>query len=370
MNNTINYTEFEPKNLTFTKLEENERTNGQLIGYPRYKKNGTEISLEIQLPWIKLFTYGVPQLNQFYKTDADRAHVRVPLDLNDDAVVEFVNKIKEIDSIMSSPEMMETLLGKKSKKYKYQSLYREAAVQEEDSDEETDKKKKPSAPRPPYFKLKLKLSYPDKKIESKVFESEEIKETGKKIRTKVDIASVDDFANKVRYQSVVRCIMKPFKIWAHPLSKKDPEFGISCRLERIEVDKASITGSYQSVFESENFIDSDDELPKISDLKAPNTDNSDDSDSDEKVTKQSKEKIVEINSDDSSDDEQDVKPSKQTDQSSKQTVQSSKQKDDSDSDDDKPVSKQVLQTQDSDSSDEEVVVTKPAPKKKAVKKTK
>lgn len=345
MSNTINYIEFEPENLTFTKLEENERTNGQLIGYPRYKKNGVDIQLEIQLPWIKLFTYGVPQLNQFYKTDAERANLRVPLDLNDANVVDFVNKLKQIDSIMSSPEMMETLLGKKSKKYKYQPLYREAAIQEEDSDEETDKKKKPSAPKPPYFKLKLKLSYPDKKVETKVFETEENKETGKKSRTKVDINSIDDFANKIRYQAVVRCIMKPFKIWAHPLSKKDPEFGISCRLERIEVDKASINGgSYQSVYESENFIDSDDELPKISDLKAPITV---DSDSDEQMTKPSgKEKIVEINSDDSSDDSSD----------DEQVV---KKPANSESDDD---------VKEDDSSDEEVVIAKPPPKEKEKKK--
>ena len=342
MSNIINYTEFEPENLTFTKLEENERTNGQLIGFPRYKKNGADIQLEIQLPWLKLFTYGVPQLNQFYKTDAERANLRIPLDLNDEAVADFANKLKQIDSMMSSPEVMETLLGKKSKKYKYQPLYREAATQEEDSDEETDKKKKPSAPRPPYFKLKLKLSYPDKKIESKVFETEENKETGKKSRTKVEIGSIDDFANKIRYQSVVRCIMKPFKIWAHPLSKKDPEFGISCRLERIEVDKASINGgSYQSVYESENFIDSDDELPKISDLKAPIAD---DSDSDEKMVKPpGKEKIVEVNSDDSSDDSSD----------DEQVVEKPANNSDSDKD---------------DSSDEEVVVTKPPPKEKEKKK--
>ena len=42
----VNYTDVVPKNVNFTKLEENERTNGQLIGYPRYKHNGSEGKFE------------------------------------------------------------------------------------------------------------------------------------------------------------------------------------------------------------------------------------------------------------------------------------------------------------------------------------
>jgi hypothetical protein len=342
--NTINYTDFNPSNLKFTKLEENDRSNGQLIAYPRYNRNGMEIPLEVQLPWIKLFTYGVPQLNQFYKTDSDRSHLRLPLDLTVPEIAEFAEKLRQIDSIMGSPEMMESLLGKKSKKYKYQPLYREGIVQEEDSDEEGDsKKKKSTALRPPYFKLKLKLSYPDKKIESKVFESEESPETGKRIRTKVDTTTIDEFANIVRYKALIRPVMKPFKLWAHPLTKKDPEFGIACRLERIEVDKASINGSYKSIYESENFIDSEDEeLPKIHNLKVDQnvkTNDSDDS-SDEDVTKplSVKEKLVEV---------------------------------DSDLDDETNVSKLKMVAQvDTDDSDEDVVIQKPPPKKEGKKQAK
>jgi hypothetical protein len=346
--NTVNYTDFNPADLKFTKLEENERSNGQLVGYPRYSKNGVEIPLDIQLPWIKLFTYGVPQLNQFYKTDGDRSHLRVPLDLSDPTVAEFADKLKQIDSIMSSPEMMETLLGKKAKKYKYQPIYREGQTPEDESDDEDnkDKKKKPSAPRPPYFKLKLKLSYPDKIVESKVFESDEAHDTKKRTRTKLEVSTIDDFAKYVRYQSKIRCVAKPFKIWAHALSKKDPEFGISFRLERVEVDKASISGSYKSVFDSENFIDSDDELPKISNLTVNEKvnskgDSSDDSSDDEKVTKPQT-KIADVPSDDSSDDEIVTKP---------------------------PVKNTKKAEPESDDSDEEVI-TKPPPKEKKGGKTK
>jgi hypothetical protein len=260
----VNYTDFTPANLSFTKLEENDRSNGQLVGYPRY--NGATVDL--QLPWIKLFTYGVPQLGQYYKSDADRSHLRIPLDVNNPEVAEFINKIKELDTLMASPDMGEKLFGKKAKKYRYTPIFREGHVPVEESDDEDEPKKakKPSAPRPPYIKAKLNLTYPERNIKTKVFESELNSETNKRTRTKLEsIVSIDDFANIVRYQSNVRCIIRPFKIWAHSLTKKDPEFGISLRLERIEVDKSSIAGAYKSAYTAEEFIDSDDEeeLPKI-----------------------------------------------------------------------------------------------------------
>lgn len=349
-NNTTNYTDFNPSDLKFTKLEENERSNGQLVGFPRYTKNGVDIPLDIQLPWIKLFTYGVPQLNQFYKTDNDRSHIRIPLDLSIPEIEEFANKLKEIDAIMSSPEMMETLLGKKAKKYKYQSIYREGQVIEIDSDDDTSSKKKSTAPRPPYFKLKLKLSYPDKRVESKVFESDESPDTKKRTRTKVDVSTIDEFASFVRYQSKIRCVAKPFKIWAHPLSKKDPEFGIAFRLERVEVEKSSISGSYKSVYESENFIDSDEEeLPKISNLNLKSS-------TKESTKETSKAPVKEESSDESSEDEKIIKkaPIKEVDSS------------DSEEEVVKPSSssKGKIAEVDSDSSDEEVVVAKPPAKGK------
>ncbi len=260
----VNYTDFTPANISFTKLEENERSNGQLVGYPRY--NGATVDL--QLPWIKLFTYGVPQLGQYYKSDADRAHLRIPLDVNNAEVADFINKIKDLDALMASPEMGEKLFGKKAKKYKYTPIFREGhvPVEESDDDDEPKKAKKPSAPRPPYIKAKLNLTYPERNIKTKVFESELNSETSKRSRTKLEnIVTIDDFANVVRYQSNVRCIIRPFKIWAHSLTKKDPEYGISLRLERIEVDKASIASAYKSAYTAEEFIDSDseEELPKI-----------------------------------------------------------------------------------------------------------
>jgi hypothetical protein len=112
---TVDYTKFEVTKFESPKPEENDRSMGQLVSYPSY--NGG--SLYLQLPWVKLFTYGIPRLGEYYKTDDDRAHLRVPLDLSVPEIVDFVNKIKAIDAKFSSEEYKEKLFGKKAKKYTY-----------------------------------------------------------------------------------------------------------------------------------------------------------------------------------------------------------------------------------------------------------
>ena len=275
-NEITNYTDFDTSKLTFTKLEENDRTNGQQIGYPRYVINNVEVPLCVQLPWINISTYGVPSVNQYTKNDKERSHLKLPLDLNNSEVLEFVNKIKELDAKMSDPAMMEELLGKKSKKYKYMPIYREGyTANDDDDDDDNDKsKRQQTGPRPPYIKIKLNTSYPDGEIKTSVFESDHDVTTNKRIRTRFEnINCVNDFAAIVAWKSDVRCIAKPFKCWAQSLKTKDPQFGVSWRLERIEVKKSSMKSSYNSAFESDNFVDSDteDELPKINQVSITQT---------------------------------------------------------------------------------------------------
>lgn len=222
---TVDYSKFDVKHLTFTKLEENSRSKGQMIAYPRYDptNSGKEGPLFLQSPWIKLYTYGVPRLGEFYKTDADRSHLRVPFDMSVPEVAEFAAKMKSIDEYLGSAECMETMLGKKAKKYKYNPIYREGQDQANDDsdDDEKDKKKSDAPPRPPYMKIKLDTTWPDNNVKTQVFNSILNKDTGKRTRTKVEnINTVDDFANAVRFLSNVRLMFRPVKYWAHGTSKK------------------------------------------------------------------------------------------------------------------------------------------------------
>jgi hypothetical protein len=96
---TVDYSKFDVNHLTFTKLEENSRSKGQLIAYPRFDptNSGKEGALFLQSPWLKLFTYGVPRLGEYYKTDGDRSHLRVPFDMSIPEIALFAQKMKEID---------------------------------------------------------------------------------------------------------------------------------------------------------------------------------------------------------------------------------------------------------------------------------
>lgn len=263
---TVDYSKFEAKHLTFTKLEENSRSKGQLIAYSRYDptNSGKDGVLFLQSPWIKLFTYGVPREGEYYKTDADRSHLRVPFDLSIPEVEMFVNKIKELDTIYSSPEMMETLLGKKFKKYKYQPIFREGQDQVNDDSDDENTVKKDAPPRPAYMKVKLDTTWPDNEVKTLVFNSV-LDANNKRIRTKVDhIKSIDDFANAVRFLSNVRLIMRPVKLWAHNTSKKDPQCGIVFKLVKIEVEPPKSSNTmYKQIYESDNFIDSDTDEPPL-----------------------------------------------------------------------------------------------------------
>lgn len=323
---TVDYSKFDVNHLTFTKVEENNRSKGQLIAYPRYDPTdtGKEGALFLQSPWLKLFTYGVPRLGEYYKTDADRSHLRVPFDISIPEVAAFVAKMKEIDEKFGSPEMMETMLGKKAKKYKYQSVFREGQDQttneSDDEDDEKETKVKDSPPRPPYMKIKLDMTWPDNEVKTQVFSSILDQTSNKRIRTKIDnIKTIDDFANVVRYLSNVRLMFRPVKFWAHQLTKKDPQCGIVFKLLKIEVEPNKTSNSmYKQIYENDNFIDDDEDepLPKlvekvqIEQTKATSKEDSEDESDDESddvpvATK--KATIVEVESDsDESDEEEQV----------------------------------------------------------------
>jgi hypothetical protein len=309
-NEITNYSNFNPELLKFTKLEENDRSNGQLVGYVNYGENSSPLLL--QLPWIKLFTYGIPTLGQYYKTDDDRSHLRLPLDPSIPEVADLINVFKGIDNLLSNPERMEQMLGKKSKKYRLATCFKEG--QEQLIDEDDPKPKKQTAPRPPYVKLKLDLQWPSKEIKTVVYESVLDTATNKRTRTKVEnIKSIDDFASIVRFLSTVRCIIRPVKVWAHSITKKDPEFGITFKLVKIEVENANKANKtlYKSLYESDNFIDSDTEedLPKVN-ITQPSKllENNSDSDSSEEVITKPTNTIIEVDSSDDSDEEIKVAP--------------------------------------------------------------
>jgi hypothetical protein len=141
---TINYSNIETHRISSTELQENERSKGQKLAFPRFNHPalGPDQPLMMQFPWIKIESYGIPRAGEYFKTDNDRAFIKVPLNPNIPESLQLINKIKEIDAYFKSDEFATTLLGKKYAKWTYQPIYREQmAVADEDSDEEVAPKK-------------------------------------------------------------------------------------------------------------------------------------------------------------------------------------------------------------------------------------
>lgn len=312
---TTKYDKFEADRLSFTPLEDNERSKGQKIAYPRYNHptHGENQPLFIQGPWMTMFNYGVPTLGEYYKEDKDRAFVKCPLDFEDPEVVKMVDELKKVDEQYGSSEFMNESFGKYAKKYTYQTIIRQPLA---DEDEEVT--------RPAYMKLKLDLTWPDCNVKTVVVKSE-LLDSGKRAREELEVETVSDFANNVNYMCKFRPIFRPVKMWAHQQKMKDPQFGIVFKLIKIEVEPSKNNNSlYQNYLSGDVFLDDEEE---------------------EAAPVKKVEAVVEKQTS--------KKSSKKSSQQAKKVVEDSDSSDDSESSDDS----------DEDSDSEEVVTKKAAPKK-------
>ena len=270
--------DFEPSLLTFTQFEENDRSKGQLLAYPRY--GDTKAPLMLQLPWIKIYSGGVPRLGEYYQDDKARAFIKIPLDLLDPEVKKLHDKLRKVDELMV--QRKGDLFGKKGDKYKYISICRDPIERDDDDD------KKPSGPQPIYIKIKLDTTYPEGDVKTLVYNS--VEKNGKRERTLQKITTVTEFAEIVRYQSRIRAIIRPVKAWAEKKTKTGSDkmlYGITFKLIKVEVEPAEHGFTeLSSYMVNDAFIDSDDDEPAIvSKGKSNPVITTDNSDEDEPIVK-------------------------------------------------------------------------------------
>ena len=247
---TTKYDKFEAERLTFTPLEDNERSKGQRIAYPRYNHPtlGENQPLFIQGPWMTLDNYGVPQIGEYYKEDKDRAFLKMPLNLEDKEIVKMVDELKKLDEKYDSDEFKNENFGAKAKKYKYQATVRTP------EDEEAE------VQRPSYMKLKLDLTWPECNVKTEVIKSE-LLDNGKRVREPVTVETVSDFANNVNYMCKFRPIFRPVKMWAHQKNMKDPAYGIVFKLVKVEVEPNKNSNNlYQNYLQGDVFLDDEDDV--------------------------------------------------------------------------------------------------------------
>jgi hypothetical protein len=112
--------------------------------YPKYE-NYKEVCL--QSPWILLNKYGIPKLNQYNKTDEDRAYIKLPLEPNNENI-NFIRYFKNLDNQFNSSEFRNTM--KLNDKYIYVPIIKNNDIT-------------------PSINIRFKTCYESKLILSKVF---------------------------------------------------------------------------------------------------------------------------------------------------------------------------------------------------------
>jgi len=318
----IKYSDLDASRISSTDLEENERSKGQKIAYPRYDHPtlGPDQRIYIQFPFVKLITYGVPRAGEYYQTENARAFIKLPLDLSLPQTKVLVDKMKSIDALFSSPEFAEKLLGKKWNKYTYQSIFREVIVDDDEDEKPKPKGKYEAKVKYPYMKLKLDTEYETDKVITKTFRTDSI--NGEKKRTEVSpFENLDEFTKLVSWQSTIRPIAMMTKFWVQPITNKNPSWGVTFKVKKLEVEPAQKSGGSSSIMNSDAFLDSDDETTQVVTTKsvAPekkkpvaqvaqveSDDESDDDDEEEEKPKVPavKKQVVQVESDDDSEEEE------------------------------------------------------------------
>ena len=329
---TVLFNEFHNDKLQFTELEENTRTKGQKIAYPRYGADD-ESTPSIQLPWILMDTMGIPSICEYYPDDSKRDFVKIPLNQTDPELKKMTEQFQELDELLGSQEMREKVFGDKASKYEYQPIIRALEEQEPKKD---SKYKRPSYPF--YMKVKLDTVYGDGKLKSKVFLSE--MKDGKRVRTSVEINSIDELSKQL-WLNKIRPVVRMTKLWAQPPNKKGASYGVTFKLVRVEVEPSK---RVQKKEETDEFLDSDEEdVPAVKSVVQKDVESDDeemktpvkqpvkaepsapvkpatkvvkqvdsDDESDDEPVVQSKKPVKMVDSDEESEDEKPKKPLKGT----------------------------------------------------------
>lgn len=305
---TMKFSDIVPSKLAFTEVEENTRSKGQRIAYPRYDGDKP---LLIQMPWVMMDTMGVPSICEYYPDDSKRDFVKIPLDQNVPEIKELTEKLMALDEHVGSTELREKLFGDKASKYEYQPIIR---TQEEQETKKDAKFKRPHYPY--YMKVKLDTTYPDYKIKTEVFLSE-MKED-KRTRTKVDLSTIDEMAKQV-WLHKIRAVIQGVKLWAQPPNKKSAGYGLTFKMKRVEVEPTRSGGAVKSA-NSDAFLDSDNEdeeqttvqttaaKPAASVTKKVESDDEESDDEPKKVAPvKATKQVAQASSDEESDDEPVVK---------------------------------------------------------------
>jgi len=290
------YNEIDITKFSFTELKENKYAKGQKNAFvEKYhhplKGDINGLNFYIQFPWLELFTYGIPKIGDYIKSDSERLYIKCPLDLSNPEINNlYENFIVKLDNLLSSDEFKNKLFGKKASKYEYNPIFKTPKIIDDDDDDDDNKDKKSNA-KPPFIKLKFKTT-PEYNIKETIF-----RDSNKEIIK--DINTISEVEKIICWKCEFRPMIRLSKIWAQSVGtgKSGPGYGATIIIEQIQVKPPLYNNLLSNKNHEYTFIDNDNKI-KLN-KKQPI-----DSESDSEKEKISKKPTPILDSDDESDDEQ------------------------------------------------------------------
>jgi hypothetical protein len=273
--NAISWSKVTIDNFDITKPEDNERIPAQKLSYIRYKNKGRVGQLYMKTPRIQSTSGGIPQEGPFYPDDQKRAKgYKIPFNKSTDEESDFYNKMKELDTWLSSEEFKRDNLGwsdKISQGYDYTPIVRQPQEydDEEDEDEDEEKiklrklikeKREKMGPRPDYMKSYFELEYQTNKVLVKVFEK-----NGDEKKLADDVNSLDDALKYINYMGHCKYILTPNKLYATKNKDKNgrKQYGVTWKTICVEAEPSDKSSGKEELPEDPFISDDEDDDVKI-----------------------------------------------------------------------------------------------------------
>ena len=151
----------------------------------------------LQLPWVKLFCYGIPKKSKYFPTDKDRQFIQLPLQ------GELLEQFKAIDTVMNTDEIKTEIFGYSTgQSYQYCPLVK-------------------SGNKGEFVKIKLDTDHKTGDIKTKMLVNGEVA---------TDVSTLPLFEYQVPYNSNIALIIKLVKIWT--MNKR---FGLTVKAIKVSV---------------------------------------------------------------------------------------------------------------------------------------
>jgi hypothetical protein len=256
---TMRFAQIDSQLFSFEPYQDTDAKASQKHGFIRYDGK----IVYFQTPELVLRTGGIPKFNdQYHKKEEDRGFIKIPLDENHMGGKLLLEKCRELDEYFLGKQ--ESLFGKKTNEYQYQSLIRLPQVDEDEDEKPKEAKvsKYPPLPKLPFLKVKMDFDYGTKALKTKLSLVNEQGEASDAV-----VEHIDDIAQHLRLNSEFRAVLSFSKHWAQKkgiTQQSKKLWGVTLKVRRVRIKSRT---QVQKTGPQDDFIDSDSEENELKQFK-------------------------------------------------------------------------------------------------------